>query len=198
MYTKISPSNKNHIIQTILIFITCFLVLLSCDKPSEISKNFNCNQKKHTDLETIEDAKKTFTIALPKSWNTNLYVNEIQSSIYSADTTKQLTASFLLDITAINKKITLNDAFKLKKEHENLTKNLIKVKSGETTLINYPTYYTVSRGKKKGFNYKVCHFFIKLNDEKFIIAKAEIFGNKDVDIRICNAISLIEKLRIIK
>ena len=66
------------------------------------------------------DVKKTFSVAYPKNWKTNLYFDETQSSIFTADTTKQLTETVLLDITFINKEINFNDSFKLQQEQESL------------------------------------------------------------------------------
>lgn len=181
-----------------LLFFISFLALVSCNKQSELGKTFNCKNESFSNLENVKDVKKAFSVTIPKNWKTNLYTSEIQSSIYTADTTKQLTESYLLDFTLVNKKIKLNDNFKLKKEYENLSQNLVKIKSGELFFKEKPTYYTISVGKKKGFYYKVCHFFIKINQENFMIVKAETYGKEQVNDRICKAVSLIEKIQFLE
>ena len=148
------------------------------------------------DLETIEDAKKTFTIALPKSWNTNLYVNEIQSSIFSADNTKQLTETVLLDVTYINKTIEFNDDFLLKQQQENLSKQLIQVQSKKFTFKENPIVLMQFKGKKGRFNYQVCNSFIKLNSSNFILAKVEVYGDSLVNERFCSALQFIENIKL--
>ena len=46
--------------------------------------------------------------------------------------------------------------------------------SKETTLLKKPSYYTITERKKGNFDYKVCHIFIKINEQKRIFAKAEV------------------------
>ena len=144
-----------------------------------------------------KDVKNLFSMEIPKTWKTNLYYDTSQSSIYTADTTKQLTETLLLDITNISKKINFSTSFKLKQEQENLSKSLIQIKSKETTIFNKPSYYTISKGQKNGFKYQICHLFIKTNAQNFILAKAEIYGDSLVNERLCNAFTLIEKIKIL-
>jgi hypothetical protein len=180
----------------LITLIGASLLFLSCSHPSEIRSNFNCKSSSFKDLEEVKDVKNLFSIQIPKTWKTNLYYDAIQSSIYAADTTKQLTETLLLDITIINKNLKFDNAFKLKKEQENLTKKLIKIKSKETSIINKPSYYTISKGKKGNYDYQVCHFFIKVNEQNFILAKAEVYGDSLVNKRFCSALNFIEKIKI--
>lgn len=181
----------------ILIYILLIQVLLlSCKKQSEITRSFNCKNTSFNTLEVITDIKKIFSVEYPKNWKTNLFYDDIQSSIYTADTTKELTKSVLLDITFINKEMNFNDYFKLKQEQDNLSKNLIQITSREIKLLKKPTYYTVSKGKKGGFSYVICNIFIKINNQNFILAKTEVYGDYLVDERLCQGIRLIEKIKI--
>lgn len=182
----------------VLLIIGASLLFLSCSPQSKISKDFNCKTPSFNNLEKVTDIKKLFSIDLPKTWKTNLFYDDVQSSIYTADTTKQLSETLLLDFTIINKNINFDTDFKLHQEQENLTKNLIKTTSKETILNNKPSYYTVSSGKKSNYNYKVCHIFIKINAQNFILVKAEIYGDSLINKRMCTAFSLIEKIKIIQ
>ncbi|MCG1036872.1 hypothetical protein [Polaribacter sargassicola] len=181
--------------KNIIAFVVTLFLFISCDKPSKISKKFNCNTTKISNLEEVKDFKNLFSVEIPKNWKTNLYYDHFQSSIYTADTTQQLTETLLLDITFINKSINFDTNFKLKQEQENLSKNLIKIKSEETTFIEKPSYYTISKGKKGNYNYQVSHVYIKINEQNFILAKAEIYGDSLVSERFCNAFSMIEKIK---
>ena len=182
----------------LILFAGASLLFCSCSHPSEVSKKFNCKPTSFSKLEKIKDVKNLFSVEIPKTWKTNLYYDDLQSSIYTADTTKQLTESLLLDFTFINKNISFDTSFKLKQEQENLSKNLIKITSEETVLLDKPSYYTVSKGKKGKFEYQVCHFFIKINKQNFILVKAEIYGDSLVNERLCNAFALIEKIKTIQ
>jgi hypothetical protein len=173
------------------------LLLCSCQKPSEISEIYKCGSIKVENLEELKDIKNIFTVQIPKNWKTNLYYDETQSSIYTADTTKQLTKSLLLDITLINNNISFNDIFKLKREQENLAKKLIQTASKEINLLNKPSYYMISKGEKNEYQYQLFQVFIKIDDQKFILAKAEVYGDSLVNNRMCAAVSLIEKIKIL-
>lgn len=180
----------------ISLFIGASLLFFSCTKQSELNKDFNCKTVSFKNLEKINDVKGFFSVEIPKTWKTNLYYDDLQSSIYTADTTKQLTETLLLDITSINQNIKFDAAFKLKQEQENLSKKLIKTTSKETTILNKPSFYTISKGKKGKFHYQVGHFFIKIKEQTFILAKAEIYGDSLINKRFCKAMALIEKIKI--
>lgn len=178
----------------LLLFFT--LLLFSCNNQPEISKDFNCLNSTLKNLEKVEDVKNLFSINLPQIWKINLYQDEFQSSIFAADTTKQLTETILLDVTFIKNKINFDDAFLLKQEQENLAKSLIKTKHKKITLLKKPSIYITYKGKKGKFIYQTCHVFIKINEENFILAKTEIYGDSLVNQRFCNAFSLINNIKI--
>ncbi|WP_405566854.1 hypothetical protein [Polaribacter sp. Asnod6-C07] len=182
-----------------LIIKTLFLaslLLFSCQKKSEISKDFNCETLAFNNLETVNDVKDLFSLDIPKNWKTNLYQDEVQSSIFTADTTKQLTETVLLDVTFIQNKINFDDTFLLQQEQENLAKGLIKTKSKQILLLEKPSLYMVFKGKKGKFNYQVCNTFIKVNESNFVLAKTEIYGDSLVNNRFCEAFSLIENIKL--
>jgi len=182
----------------LILIVPAFLLFFSCTHQSKIREEFNCKTAHFKNVEEVKDVKNLFSIEIPKTWNTNLFYDDLQSSIYTADTTKQLTESLLLDVTFINKSINFDTSFKLKQEQENLSKRLIKIASEETILLEKPSYYVISKGKKGKFEYQVCHFFIKTNEQNFILAKAEIYGDSLVNDRLCNAFALIEKIKLIQ
>lgn len=172
------------------------LLFLSCQKKSAIGKDFNCETKSFKNLEIVDDVKNLFSVEIPKDWKTNLYQDEVQSSIFTADTTIQLTETVLLDVTFIQNKINFDDAFILKQEQENLSKGFIKIKSDEFLFLNKPSIYMLFKGKKGKFNYQICNTFIKVNESNFILAKTEVYGDSLVNQRFCEAFSLIENIKI--
>ncbi|WP_298777579.1 hypothetical protein [uncultured Polaribacter sp.] len=178
------------------LFLITSLLFFSCSKQSEISKEFGCKTSKFKNLEIVEDFRRKFEIELPKSWKTNLYYDKLQSSIYTADTTKQLTETILLDISYINDKINFDDEFSLKQEQEHLAKGLIKTKSKQITLLKKPSMHFVYKGKKGNFKYQISNIFIKIDPQNFILAKTEIYGDSLVNEKLCNSFSLIENIKI--
>ena len=179
------------------VFLIFALLLFSgCNLTSEINKEFDCDSSAYGNLENVEDMKRLFSIDLPKDWKINLYQDEIQSSIFMADTTKQLTETVLLDVTFIEKNINFNETFLLNQEQENLAKKLIKIKSKKAIFLDKPALYILYKGKKGKYSYQLCNTFIKVNEQNFILAKTEIYGDSIVNKRLCSAISLIENIKL--
>jgi hypothetical protein len=172
------------------------LLLFSCNETSEIREHFNCETPTFHTLEKVDDLKNLFSIDIPKDWKINLYQDEIQSSIFTADTTKNLTETVLLDVTFINKKIDFDLLFLLEQEQENLAKNLIKIKSKEFIFHKKPSIYIIYKGKKGEFPYQICNTFIKVNEENFILAKTEVYGDSLVHKRFCKAFTFVENIKI--
>ncbi|TXD51767.1 MULTISPECIES: hypothetical protein [unclassified Polaribacter] len=177
------------------IFIA-LLLFFSCNKKTGISKHLNCETTEFKNLEKVEDVKNLFSVDFPKNWKINLYQDEIQSSIFAADTTKQLTETILLDVTFINQKINLDESFLLKQEQENLVNNLIKIKTKEFIFLEKPSIYMIYRGKKGKFSYQICTIFIQINEENSMLAKTEIYGDIHINNRFCSAFSLLENIKL--
>ncbi|MFY0630957.1 MAG: hypothetical protein JXR05_11285 [Flavobacteriaceae bacterium] len=176
------------------IFFTFTVVLLaSCTYKSQVSKDLECAPEAYSNLEKIEDVKKLFTVQFPDNWKTNLYYDNKQSSIYTADTTKQLTETFLVDITHVSNKLTFDSEFIQKFKEGLFTQKLVENTSYETNFLEKETYYSMAMGKKNNYSYQILNLFIKINNNNYIHAKAEVYGDSLVNQRLCNALSLIEK-----
>jgi hypothetical protein len=145
-------------------------------------------------LEKVNDVKGLFAVELPKTWKINLFYDEIQSSIYTADTTKQFTETILLDITYIEKPILFNEAFLLNLEREKLGDKLIRIHSQKRKFKGKEAYFTTFIGKKKNYKYKVLEMYVKINKKSFLHTKTEIYGDSLIDQRLCKAIHLIDKI----
>lgn len=178
------------------LFVIASLLFYSCHKQSEISKTFNCKTSSFKTLEKVNDVKNLFSIDLPKDWKINLYKDGIQSSIFAGDTTKQLTKTVLLDVSFIQKNVNFNETFLLQQEQENLSKNLIKIASKEFIFLDKPALLNIYKGKKGDFSYQICNTFIKVNEQNFILAKTEVYGDSFVNERFCKAFSLIENIQL--
>ena len=172
------------------------LLFISCKQHSILNEDFNCKESFFSNLKEIKDPNGNFSAQLPSNWKINRFTDAIQSSIYGADTTKQLTKTILLDLSYISNPIEINELFKLKVENENLSNKLIQKKTKELNFLNKPSYYVISMGKKGPYNYKSLQLFITTNKEKTMLIKVGIYGDSLVDERLCKAITLIEKIKI--
>ncbi|MFY0604343.1 MAG: hypothetical protein JXQ93_10355 [Flavobacteriaceae bacterium] len=184
--------NKYLKLYALLLLISIFAY--SCKGRSEIALDFNCNGSQLSDLESVDDFEKNFSIPIPKNWKVNLYYDNAQSSIYFADTTKQLTETMILDITYIKQKTNFDDAF-LKNIQANYKATALQEEiSKEFVLNTYPSYYTLAKGLRNNFTYTICNIYVNTNSKNLIHAKLEVYGDSIVNERICKGISLIEKV----
>lgn len=176
-------------------FLSLVFVIFSCTKKSKIYNDFDCNSTSFSNLETIYDVKNLFSVEFPENWKTKLYFDDGQSSIFGADTTKQLTQTSLLDVSFIQKSINFDDNFKLNLEREKLSEQLIRIKSKNQHFNTKEAYYAVSVGKKNNFNYKILDYFIKVDNQNFTHIKVQIYGDSLVNQRLCKTIELIDKIK---
>jgi hypothetical protein len=177
-------------------FVLCFLIgLYSCGSKSELSEAMQCKPKLYANLELVRDVDKRFIVEIPKHWKTNLYFDKNQTSIFSADTTKQLTDSYTFDVTYIYEELQIDQKF-LERFKRNLTKNnLVESTSYELTFNEQEAYYSRALGKRGAFDYEILNLFIKANPNSYLHVKTEFYGDSLVNQRICNALSLIEKIQ---
>lgn len=172
-----------------------FLILIfACNSKSFISKNLDCSPENYSNLEVVEDFDQRFKVRLPGNWKTNLYFDKNQTSVYAADTTKNLTDTYTIDVTYVYSELKLNQEFIQKFKSNLYKKRLVETTSYEFLFQEKQSYYSRALGKRGDFNYEICNIFIKINSGNYIHAKAEVYGDSLINERFCNAFSLIEKI----
>lgn len=176
--------------------ISCFLLILaSCKQQSILEKEFECNSESFTgNIESVLDVKNSFSVDIPVNWKTNLFYDDIQSSIYFADTTKQLTETVLIDITQLNRPYTFDEKFKIQLSKSDSILNFTRVNDHEFTFKKKKAYYSLSKGKKGKFSYQILNIFVKLNNFNSLHIKTEIFGDNNQQERMCKAINLFKSI----
>ena len=175
-----------------IIFIP--LILVSCNK-SVLEKEFSCNaQSFNASTETVIDVKKTFSIEIPMHWKTNLFYDKMQSSIYSADTTKQLSETILIDITHLQSNYRFNDHFKKQLTINDSIQKLTSKKQHSFLFKNRDAYFTLSNGKKGSFKYQILNIFVKQNNFNSFHLKTEVYGDSAINTRFCQAIQTLNSI----
>mgnify|MGYP000350817169 CR=1 FL=1 len=175
-----------------IIFLS--LLVVSCNR-SELEKEFSCNAKSFNgNLETVVDIKKKFSIQIPTHWKTNLFYDKMQSSIYSADTTKQLSETVLIDITQLQSNYLFNDQFKKKLALNDSIQNLTNKKQNSFLFKNKEAFFTLSGGNKGNFKYQVLNIFVKQNNFNSFHLKTEIYGDSYTNDRFCKAIQTLNSI----
>jgi len=180
----------------LIIFIS---TLISCQK-NTIDEKFNCNTPKHfTNTKEYKDVLNKFKIEIPKYWKTELYFDEFQSEVYSADTTKQLSETYIIDIAWHQGELKFNSEFE-QKVIQNITENeqLIVVDSGYGKFMKKDSYYIISVGENTEISYHFLEIYLKSKDDEFYTFTSKIYGNEFVNERICASISLFKSISFLK
>lgn len=173
-------------------------MLVSChEKTSELSSIFSCEKSTElTQLETLHDFKNNFTIKTPKYWKTKLYYDNRQSEIFSADTIKNLSDTYIMDYSAILGRIDINKDLQEKVKQKTQENAMETVKESFHKFKGFDAFANLSKGTSRGMDLYIFQYYIKLNDEKYLLIKTEFYGIKDFDSRFCESISLLEKIKI--
>jgi len=180
------------------LFFVLILILASCKKQSELSKEFNCNSIELTNLKSYLDFKNNFKLYIPTYWKTNKYYSETQSDIFTADTTKQLTETFILNTSYALGTINFDADF-LKKTDSIITQNNFKkIQSKKTKFAELPAFWYIIKGKKNGFPYHQFNLIAIKSEVAYFSATVEIYGDLKIEERICESISILEKIEFLQ
>lgn len=180
-------------------YFTLFLILMisffSCTTKLTLQEDLDCSRP-NLFVNNFErkDMHKNFKVVIPSNWKYQLYYDEYQSSIFMADTIKELTNTFILDVAWKNGNLELNNSFEKSLLHAN---NYSIVKSNLEQFKDSPCYWNVSKGTKNNFTYHIFNLFIKTSKENYLEIKTEIYGDEMIDERLCDALQIINTIEIL-
>jgi len=184
---------KNH-----FLFLVLIVTVFGCSKKTPLAEKFNCKSTKINNSVMIYDFNKNFSIQIPTTWKTNLYYDKNESQLFAADTVRQLTDSYILGTSFTFGKLDFNKDF-TKKTDSILSANLLdKIDSGNETFQAKKTSWYLAKGSKKGFTYHQFNLTVKLSDNTYFNAYSEVYGDKNIYERICESISIIEKVKFLQ
>lgn len=144
------------------------------------------------------DFNKNFKLNIPTNWKTDLYYDKYQSEIFTADTTKQLTSTYILDASFNLGKLTFDTAFYQKTDAILQASNLKKVNFGTIQFKSKPAYWYLSEGTKNNFNYQQFNLAVQLSENTFFNAYVAIYGNEKINERLCESISILETIEFLQ
>lgn len=176
--------------------LICILFLMIGCQNSKFEKEFDCDTPmKYTQTKRYKDILKHFEIDVPKNWKTELYYDEYQSSLYTADTTKELRETFILDIAWHQGELVLNKDFEVRVA-QNASRNLklVPVKSGFGDYLGHPAYYHIATGKSEDLSWHYLEIFVQHKVDEYYTFTAKIYGNEFVSERICSSFSIFGDL----
>lgn len=190
-WTK-TNSQKNYKLKIKLLPLLLALTLISCSKKTALEESLNCKPTfSLSDSKELTDIKKNFSIKIPNTWKTELYYDEFQSAVFCADTTKQLTETFILDVTAKNGNLILNDSFKTKVKET--SENEI-IESKFENISGFPSFWYISEGKNKNLEIQTLNIFLKTNIDSYTEVSTKVYGSDNVQARFCDALGIIKSI----
>lgn len=175
-----------------------FLLILGCSKQSEIGKKMNCSPTTYKNTKQITDFNKNFTLNIPSNWKTELYFDNYQSEIITADTIKQLSDTFILSASFDMGALNFDSDFHRRKDSVLKVNNLKIIDSGSQTFQSKPSFWYVTKGTKNNFEYHRFTVLTKISENTYFSAYSEIYGNSNIDKRICESISLLESIQFLE
>jgi len=180
-----------------LISLVFLVFTVGCENPSDLSKQFSCeNTSSLSNLESVKDFNKSFTVKLPKHWKTKLYYDSTQSEIFSADTIKKLTDSYIMDFAMVKSPIEISEKLSQKIHQKSMDNMLETSKESFHQFKGNDAYAHLGVGKSRGLPFYVFQYYIKTSEENYILIKTEFYGEENFENRFCEAINLIDKITI--
>ncbi len=182
-----------------IIILLLTISFISCQK-NDLKSEFNCKSTtSFSNTKEIRDVLKKFRLTLPSNWKTELYYDEFQSEIFSADTTKSLTQTYLLDISWHQGELNLNEAFdQTVKDTLAIKEKLSPVKSSFIKFKDKPSYWNLAKGKYGEHTYHFLQVYVKTEVDEYFTFTTKVYGDENVDDRLCEAIQISDKIEFIE
>jgi hypothetical protein len=167
----------------------------SCSPGSSFKPFFNCHTSLDEKTERVEEFEKNFSVQIPQSWKTELYYDNQRTGIMTADTTRYYSQAYTLEFFLVKSGIDISG--KLQSDLDSIMKgNGFHVLKNElTSFRGKPACLHWSQGKEKDISVHVLQHYVKINPDNYLISQCKIFGDNDVQSRLCEALSIIESLQ---
>lgn len=179
-------------------FYGLILLISACSNQSKIGKKLNCSPTTYKNTKEITDFNKNFTLNIPNNWKTELYFDNYQSEIFTADTLKQLSETYILAASFNLGTLNFDKDFHHRKDSVLSVNNLKIIDSGNEFFQSKPSFWYISKGTKNNFDYHRFTVLTKISENTYFSAYAEIYGNSNIDKRICESISLLESIQFLE
>lgn len=176
------------------LFIILILFVTGCSNTSLLDKEFGCTHSKLKNTEEVSDFFDNFSVQIPKNWKTSFYYDNIQSEIFSADTTKVFEETYMMEFSMINGKMIVDDAFKKKVNDKTKEKGLQRINQNFIDFKGYKGYYYYGKTFQNEIALHVFQYYLKLNEEQYLLVKTEIYGHEKVEERLCASFAIINSL----
>ena len=190
---------KNRALFPLILSLTCCsfsIVLLVACQNNTLSDTlaFACSSKTNFQrLDSQVDTRNSFEISVPSSWKKEFFVDATISSFYCADTLKELQTTYLLDISHYNDKLPKLQQLQNKVKSAVFRKPEGKIVDEKELLFKEKeTYYLYSTHTENQILTHTLELYMANKNNSFYRITLDIYGNSQVEKRICEALSLID------
>lgn len=179
-----------------IFIIGCALALTSCKKEKTLANFVDCDiDTTFIHNKVLRDAKNYFEITINNNWKRELFVDVNQSRIYAADTTKDYSASFIIDVTRFNDRMVLDTIFQNKIIKNIKNKNKSYVIQEDFFTYNDQKGYGVFYFEHKGANPTYFLEFYIAYAEHYYLLKSIILGNENFEANVCESMTLLNSFK---
>lgn len=185
--------------KNIILLLLLITSAISCKK-SNLKSEFNCESTSLSyETKELRDVLKKFRATVPKKWKTQLYYDEYQSQLYSADTAKNLTETYIIDMSWHQGELTLDEFFDQKvKDTLAIKQQLSNVKSALSRFKDKPCYWNLSKGKTGKHDYHFLQVYVKTEPDEYFTFTTKVYGDTNIDERLCESIAIYDKVKFIQ
>jgi hypothetical protein len=181
----------------IALIATCFISLtfISCNSNSLKKKiGFDCDSSSaFNNLIEIKDAKLTFETQIPSNWKRELFVDNYESRLYAADTTKELNNAYIFDLGHYSGELKIDKNFKTKISNEINSLNNSKITEEKTFIHKEKEVFYISYSSENAnITLNNIQLYLKNKNNSFYKLKIDVYGKENIEQRFCNAIELFE------
>jgi len=171
-------------------------ILISCTPKSELLSKTNCASTLPKNTKIASDFNKNFNISIPNNWKTNLFYNNTESSIYFADTTKQLNETYI--IKASFKYGEIKNIETIKHNTDSILKhnNFSKINDFSFSFNQLPAYAYTTKYLNNNRDVTIFQMYAMVNNASYLTASVEAYGSANIDKRLCEGISIINSIKI--
>ena len=183
--------NKIHL----AVALTTCVLLVNCSEPNIQSVlNLNCSEQAFENLNTSKEPRGYFEVPIPNHFKKEFFVNEFESRLYFADTTKQLSDAYIMDFGFYSATPTeLNQPFIEKKILEYKNNTDVRLEVSEKIVFQGKTGHVLFSKKNDDFlPINSIEIYIPNTSNTYYYIKSDFYGNDNLESRICQALSLLE------
>jgi hypothetical protein len=172
------------------------LLLTGCQQPSLQKALFgSCKSTQQEQAQkNIEDLHQRFEISIPSNWKKEFFIDSSSTRFYCADTTKELTDTYIIEIGHYTKNILLDTLFVKTIEGEVLQKEKGEVLQSKLVRLGKKKGYSIhSKYRRLGFDFQTVQSYFPNANGSLYLLKVEAYGTENSEARLCEGMALLDK-----